>query len=159
MGCNQDCCIVSCLIVSSFFFRLWSSIQAIIMAEGASRVNVKLVEVTQHRLDFFFFFLMGSKEKEVVTSHIGMKPPRCEGKCGSCRPCKPILVVDPLQKNSILSCTQSKKNPMVWTIVYSKGENSPDYKPLIWNLNLDKKSVNREENDSGEEKKYELGFC
>ncbi|KAJ4967141.1 hypothetical protein NE237_018990 [Protea cynaroides] len=124
MGCNQDCCICSyrCrhLIVSFFFFLLSSSTQARLMAEGAGRANVKLVEVTKAQ--------MGSEEKEVLTSHIGSKPPRCEGKCSSCEHCEAVQVpAVPQQRNR-----NSRHSSMVSTIAYSKGEDNSNYKPMSW---------------------------
>ncbi|XP_042509041.1 EPIDERMAL PATTERNING FACTOR-like protein 2 [Macadamia integrifolia] len=116
MGCSQDYCNCSHryrhLMASFFILLLSSSTQARLMAKG--RANVKLFEVTH-------------EEKEVV-SHIGSRPPTCQGKCSSCEHCEAVQVPAVPQQKSRNTTHSSKMS----TIAYSRGQDNSNYKPMSW---------------------------
>ncbi|KAF2283824.1 hypothetical protein GH714_016268 [Hevea brasiliensis] len=73
-----------------------------------------------------------NEEKMIMRSQIGSRPPRCERRCSNCGRCEAIQVPTNPQVNH-----GNINYPTVSNIVYARGDDWSNYKPMSWKANVE----------------------
>ncbi|GLJ29741.1 hypothetical protein SUGI_0586880 [Cryptomeria japonica] len=98
-----------------------------LLDKGRNEVHQPMDEKTE--------LYQGTKRHELVElkSQIGSKPPRCQSKCNSCKPCEAVQVPAVPQSRKI---SRDPNTPAAGTQEYS------NYKPMSWKCKCGDKLFN-----------------
>ncbi|KAJ9177430.1 hypothetical protein P3X46_012652 [Hevea brasiliensis] len=118
MGCSHNlllCQRLGYVTISFLFLLISSSTHVRFKTEGRANPKSATFPKTEN------------EEKMIMRSQIGSRPPRCERRCSNCGRCEAIQVPTNPQVNH-----GNINYPTVSNIVYARGDDWSNYKPMSW---------------------------